>query len=265
MIPAWTMCVLLASGVACLVAGCGAGPAPGAAGRLPLIGITSSYKPGVLSSSVAYAESIRDAGGVPVVLPVIADEKLIGRYARILDGLVLSGGDDLPPAAYGEKSHRLTKTISPKRHAFEDALVKAWLKTRKPLLGICRGCQQVNVSCGGTLVQDIRSQVGTKVIHQDRSRPGDVAHTIRIEHGSRLAEMFPGGNIRVNSNHHQAARDVGKGLKVTARSADGLIEAIEFTDGRFGLLVQWHPERIGSARHKKVLFGAFVRACGRER
>lgn len=260
MLMLWAAFVLVAGAVACLAAGCSGAGGPGAA-RTPLIGITASYTPGVMSNSAAYAESVRDAGGTPVILPVIDDRRLAAHYVRAIDGVVLSGGDDPPPEAYGEKPHRLTRTISPRRHAFESALLKAWLKTRKPLLGICRGCQQANVTCGGTLVQDIPSQVETKVVHQDSRRPGDVAHYVRIEPGSRLAEIFPGGKIRVNSSHHQAVRDVGRGLRVTARSADGLIEAMEFTDGRFGLLVQWHPERIESERHKAVLFGAFIRAC----
>ncbi|MBT3201248.1 MAG: gamma-glutamyl-gamma-aminobutyrate hydrolase family protein, partial [Phycisphaerales bacterium] len=175
-----------------------------------------------------------------------------------LDGLILSGGDDVPPEAYGQQPLKLTKTLSPKRHAFEKMMLEAWLPTGRPILGVCRGLQQTNVVCGGTLVQDIPSQIGTTVTHRGT---GNIEHTINIQPDSKLRSLLGAATVRVNSNHHQAADTVGKNLKVTARSADGVIEALEFTDGRFGLLVQWHPERIADAKHSKAIFNAFIQAC----
>lgn len=253
----WTVAVLTAGAAACLAAGCG----PVAPTRsAPLIGLTSSWISGGISIKEEYAQAIRDAGGVPVILPVVEDASLVARYVQMLDGLVLSGGDDVPPEAYGQKPHPKTQCNSPRRHAFEDALLKAWLKTGKPLLAICRGAQQLNVSLGGTLIQDIPDQVGQTVIHRDPNDP-NAPHEVTLEAGSRLRKLFGVDRIVVNSNHHQAPLDVAPGLKVVARSADGVIEAMEFTDGRFALIVQWHPERIADEAHKKILFGAFMDSC----
>ncbi len=141
-------------------------------------------------------------------------------------------------------------------------MVEAWLPTHKPILGICRGLQQINVVCGGTLVQDIPTQVGARVIHRKPKGSGRATHMVNIEPGTKLQSLLPGEAVQVNSNHHQAAKDVGRDLKVSARSADGVIEALEFTDGRWGMLVQWHPETIKDAQHRKAIYGAFVRACG---
>ncbi len=265
--------VLLVGSVFLAAGGCQKTPALVQAGgvgspsheRRPVIGITSAYIPNGDYAKVtsSYTQAIREAGGTPVILPVIEDEDgaLIGEYVRILDGLLLTGGDDVPPEAYGERPLPQTKTLSPKRHRFEKAMVEAWLPTRKPILGICRGLQEVNVVCGGTLVQDIPTQVGTSVIHRKPKGSGTAMHTVNIEPGTKLWSLLSGEKVQVNSNHHQAAKDIGRNLRVSARSADGVIEALEFTDGRWGLLVQWHPERIKDAKHRKAIYGAFVQAC----
>jgi putative glutamine amidotransferase len=258
-----TRTVLLAGIVFMLAGGCGSEPSllqVAGDGSRPVIGISSTYIPNGEYTKVnsTYTRAVREAGGTPLILPVIDDKTLIARYADILDGLLLTGGDDVPPEAYGEVPLKQTKTLSPKRHAFEKMMLEAWLPTGKPILGVCRGLQQTNVVRGGTLVQDIPTQVGTSVTHRGK---GNTGHEIKIEPGTKLRALLSSPSVHVNSNHHQAARKVGKNLKVAARSADGLIEALEFTDGRFGLLVQWHPERISDAKHRKAIFGAFVRAC----
>jgi len=268
----WAKAVLLVGSVFLAAGGCQKAPDLTQAGgvesppqhRRPVIGITSAYIPNGDYAKVtsSYTQAIREAGGTPVILPVIEDEALVGEYVRILDGLLLTGGDDVPPEAYGEKPLEQTKTLSPERHRFEKAMVEAWLPTRKPILGICRGLQEVNVVCGGTLVQDIPTQVGTRVIHRKPKGSGTAAHTVNIEPGTTLRSLLSGEKVQVNSNHHQAAKDVGRNLRVSARSADGVVEALEFTDGRWGLLVQWHPEKVKDAKHRKAIYGAFVRACG---
>ena len=270
----WVRAALLVCSVFVATGGCQEPPdltEVGGAGahphdRRPLIGITSAYIPDGDYAKVhsSYTQAIKEAGGTPVILPVPEDDDLVGEYVRVLDGLLLTGGDDVPPEAYGESPLEQTKTLSPRRHRFEKVLVEAWLPTRKPILGICRGLQQINVVCGGTLVQDIPTQVGTSVIHRDPKRRGDVAHRVEIEPGTMLRSLLSSASVQVNSNHHQAVKDVGKSLRISARSSDGVIEALEFTGGRFGLLVQWHPERITDAKHRKAIYGAFVRACGVE-
>jgi len=268
----WAMVMVLAGSVLLAAAGC-RGPANGVRSsrgglsqrpRRAVVGITSAYIPkgDYVKVYSAYTEAVQEAGGTPVILPVIDDEALVGQYARMVDGLLLTGGDDVPPEAYGEKPVKQTQTLSPRRHRFEKAMVEAYLATGKPILGICRGCQEVNVVCGGTLVQDIPTQVGTAVVHRAAKGAPRAEHTVTIEPDTMLRSLLAAGTARVNSNHHQAVRAVGKHLRVSARSADGVIEALEFTDGRFGLLVQWHPESIGDAKHRRAIYGAFVRACG---
>jgi len=264
--------VLLAGSVLLVAGGCQKAPAlgqangagPSASDRRPIIGITSSYIPDGDYAKVhsSYVQAVREAGGTPVILPVIEDEALVDEYVRVLDGLLLTGGDDVPPGAYGEKPLPQTETLSPRRHRFEKAMVDAWLPTGRPILGICRGLQEINVVCGGSLVQDIPTQVGTSVIHRKPKGSGTASHVVILEPDTRLRCLLGQESVEVNSNHHQAARDVGRNLKVSARSADGLVEALEFTDGRWGLLVQWHPERMEDAEHRKATYGAFVRACG---
>jgi len=263
MLKYWTRTVLLAPLVFMLVGGCGGqsslAPLAGR-GLRPVIGISSAYIPngGYTKVNSTYSQAIREAGGTPLILPVIEDKALAARYVRILDGLLLTGGDDVPPEAYGQAPLKQTRTLSPKRYAFEKMMLEAWLRTGKPILGVCRGLQQTNVVCGGTLVQDIPTQVGTSITHRGS---GNTGHTIEIEPGTKLRSLLSAGSVHVNSNHHQAARKVGENLRIAARSADGLIEALEFTDGRFGLLVQWHPERMSDAQHRKAIFTAFVHAC----
>ncbi len=227
----------------------------------PLIGVTASHTPKSVHNNVEYTAVVRDAGGVPVILPVIQDETLIAEYVRRLDGLLVSGGDDVPDEAYGAPPHSKTTTASPDRHPFEDALLRAWLDTDKPLLAICRGPQQINVSLGGTLIQHIPDEVGEDICHSDPQAGVDAMHEIAFEGSSRLRDLFGADRIEVNSSHHQAVQDVADGLKVVARSDDGVIEALEFERDRPALLVQWHPERMPDAAHREALFGAFIGAC----
>ncbi|MDP7287258.1 MAG: gamma-glutamyl-gamma-aminobutyrate hydrolase family protein, partial [Phycisphaerae bacterium] len=216
----WTVTALLAAAAFTLLSGCGRGAslAPDANDRSrPLIGISSMHIPKGQYDRVgsAYSQAVRDAGGTPLILPVIADEALAARYAGILDGLLLTGGDDVPPGAYGQQPVKQTQTLSPKRHAFEKMMLEAWLPTGRPILGICRGLQQTNVVCGGTLVQDIPTQIAGKVTHR---APGATTHKITLQPGTKLRAMLAASTVQVNTNHHQAAAKVGKNLKVAARS-----------------------------------------------
>ena len=243
---------------AAVVGAAGRWVAAGAAGAPgPLIGITCKVEKDRAVVPLAYARAIREAGGVPVVVPIVLDEKLAGEYVRRLDGLVLTGGKDVPPQAYGEKPHASVKVLPDARWEFERRLAAAWLKGDKPLLGICLGAQVANVAAGGSLIQDIPSQVGTAVVHR---RKGGARHEVAIEPDSRLRKLLGADRAEVNSSHHQAVKRVGRGLRVVARSADGVVEALEAPGKRWLLLVQWHPERMARA-HRLAIFGAFVRAC----
>lgn len=231
----------------------------------PLIGITSVYKidqdNGSTASTLvdfAYVQAVADNGGVPVVLPTIKSEEILRQYVNELDGLVLIGGADIPPAAYGQQPHKTVKVMPRQRYDFERKLISLWLDSGKPILGVCLGMQFTNVVSGGTMIQDIPSQVGTKVIH----RGDDVYHWVDIEKNSRLAKILGTDRAFVYSNHHQAVKELGGGLKVAARSEDGVIEALERANGGFGLFVQWHPESMAKdTAHRDAIYSALVQAC----
>ena len=225
----------------------------------PLIGITSVYKidendKAHTQVNFNYVQAVADNGGIPVVLPTIDSESVIQRYIKELDGLVLVGGDDIPPSAYGEQPHETVRPLPPQRYDFERKLIAKWLAGRKPLLGICLGMQFTNVVAGGSLIQDIPSEVGTKINHREY-------HQVQIEQGSSLANILGTNQANVFSNHHQAVRNVGKGLKAIAHSEDDVNEALERVDGGFGLFVQWHPEAMDDKQHRDAIYGALIRAC----
>ncbi|QJE98966.1 gamma-glutamyl-gamma-aminobutyrate hydrolase family protein [Luteolibacter luteus] len=218
--------------------------------RAPLIGIASV-------NGEAYVRAIHAAGGVPVILPNQDDDPAaIDAYLKELDGLLLPGGADIPPAEYGEETHPTVEVLDQNRFRFEKAIGKAWIeKTKKPLLGICLGSQWISVLHGGSLVQDIPSEVGGN--HRDTK------HAVKLEPGTRLQQIYGDAEFEVNSFHHQSVDDAGKGLRIAARGADGVVEATETTDPeRFLIGVQWHPEKMlpGDARQGRLL-EAFVAAA----
>ena len=224
----------------------------------PLIGITSVYsaneKSGTTSVNFAYVKAVTETGGAPLILPTISEEQILNQYVDQLDGLVLVGGDDIPPSAYGQQPHETVKIMPNQRYDFERKLIAQWWITGKPLLGICLGAQFTNVVRGGSLIQDIPSQVGTTVKHRGY-------HNVKIEPKSSLAKILDSEQAYVYSNHHQAVKDLGRDLKIIARSQDGVAEAMERTDGKFGLFVQWHPEASDDIEQRNAIYGALVRAC----
>jgi len=225
----------------------------------PVIGITSVYKmdegTGKEQTTVnfAYVRAIAENGGAPVILPTVDDEIIMQRYLDELDGLVLVGGADVPPSAYGEEPHATVRELTSQRYDFERKLIAKWLEGGKPLLGVCLGMQFTNVVAGGSLIQDIPSQVGVELGHRGN-------HEVRIEPDSSLAKILGTETASVWSNHHQAVKNVGNGLRVVAHSEDGVIEALERTDGGFGLFVQWHPEQMDDKQHRDAIYGALVKA-----
>jgi len=230
----------------------------------PLIGITSVYQVDEDNGSVktvvgfAYVKAVAENGGAPVVLPTIANEEILQRYLEELDGLVIIGGDDIPPDAYGQQPHETVKIMPEQRYNFERQLIPARLTGGKPILAVCLGMQFTNVVSGGTLIQDIPSQVGTKVTHRRKY------HRLLIEPDSSLAKFLDAEEAMVYSNHHQAVDKLGRGLKVIAHAEDGVNEAAERVDGGFGLFVQWHPEAMSDIAHRDAIYGALVRAAARK-
>lgn len=205
-----------------------------------------------------YVESLRRAGAVPVLIPPQAEnaEAMIAG----LDGIVLAGGDDCDPAIYGESRHPSVEPMDPRRQENDLALARVARKRGIPTLGICLGVQVMNVAAGGTLIQDIDSELRTDIEHaseaSDRHR-----HEVLVEKGSRLAGIVGRQELSVNSSHHQAIRHIGDGLRVTAQAPDGIIEGLEDPAHPFYVGVQWHPEDMSGEGSASALFGAFVDAA----
>jgi len=246
--------------------------------RAPLIGITAdtSGENGrgrqktdwTLSLPGRYCGAIWQAGGIPIILPPV-DSGAAGASAVLdrLDGLLISGGNfDIHPALYGETPISALGEIKTERTKSELNLARMALARDLPLLGICGGAQAINVVMGGTLYQDIATQVTGAIEHQQSKRREIGGHEIRIRPGTRLAEIVGRRVVEVNTTHHQAVKRLGAGLVVSATAEDGLIEGIESSNHSFVLGVQWHPEALAPRSvHQRKIISAFVEACRRFR
>ena len=210
----------------------------------PLIAITTDTVDGkpAYYLSFAYAEAVEKAGGLPLAIPYRVDLALIPQYLDAVDGVLFTGGDDLDPATYGEPWHPKANHVDPARQRFESALLAEVERRRLPALGVCMGCQLLNVHRGGSLHQFIPDMEG-KAEHR---KVGEtlIRHPVAIEPDSMLAGAIGKTEISANTYHKQAVNQVGRGLRVVATSPDGIIEGLE--DPSFPMLVavQWHPERL---------------------
>lgn len=228
----------------------------------PLIGITCRLEPKPERNTAwhylqrEYSEAVWDAGGLPVLVPLIAEPAYTRELVGRLEGIVLSGSaSDVDPSHYGQERHPELGDVTPEKDAVDLAMTHLALETHKPLLGICFGVQAINVAMGGSLIQHLHGEVK----HDDYS----LRHGITVEPDSVLGRLGAGhGKFVVNTSHHQALDEVPKTLRVTARSAaDGVIEAVETTDpDRFLVGVQWHPERIYKEEElSRALFAELVK------
>jgi putative glutamine amidotransferase len=212
------------------------------------VGLTigNSREAEVFSLRDDYVRAVQTAGGLPLVLAPGKPEDAPALAAEYLDrvqALVLSGGADIDPGLYGEDRHPTVERIFPERDAFELALCREALRRDMPTLAICRGHQLLNVATGGTLIQDIASQVEAAVVHDPDSERWERCHDVVLLPGTRLREILGRERIAVNSFHHQAVKEMGRGLVLSARGCDdGVIEGMEMPDRRFMIGVQWHPE-----------------------
>jgi putative glutamine amidotransferase len=215
--------------------------------------------------NAAYVRSVLAAGGVPVMLSPLIGPSYAARALDGVDGLVLTGGEDMDPAWYQATSHPKANPPSRERDLFELALFAAARQREIPILGICRGIQVVNVALGGTLWQDLPSELPGPVDHYPEVARGERTHLVRLQADTITAAALGGTELRVNSFHHQAIRDLAPKLVATGWSDDGLIEAVESAPGQSWLLaVQWHPEEMtGEARSPdRGLFKALVERAG---
>ncbi len=234
----------------------------------PLIGITcrhvtSKETPGLndLRLRTPYYHAVIQAGGFPILLPVAAERAILDGYFNLIHGIVLSGGDDIPPQMFGEERHPKTKDEDGLRLAIELEWTRGALERRIPILGICLGIQMLNVVAGGTLVQDIPSQITNPLAHQNTDdEQMKLFHDVTITPDSRLAQITGRDRLSVNTGHHQSVARVGEGFRVCATTEDGVVEAIESADDHWALGVQWHPERMLDDPIQQNLFKAFVEA-----
>ena len=208
-----------------------------------------------------YARCVVEAGGLPILFPNVSPVSAASYLARV-DGLILSGGIDVDPELFGEEPHPNLGEVDPDRDWFEVALVRGARDAGMPILAICRGAQVMNVAFGGTLIQDIPTQVEGALMHEQKALRHDATcHGLNIEPGTHLHEVAGSTRVRVNSFHHQGLGRLAEGFRITARSLDGVIEAIEDPRHPFCVGVQWHPERTPECELTKHLFGAVVEAA----
>ena len=243
-------------------------------GAPPLIGITADSSPAcalptqrskdsTLFLPERYLAAIERAGAIPIVLSAHRSQSTVRRLLGVLNGLVLSGGNfDIHPRYYGERPIQALGEIKSARTEFELEITRAALKYDLPVLGICGGAQAINVALGGSLYQDIGTQLADAGPHERGSRSRHRGHPIHVEAGTRLFAIVERSSLTVNTSHHQAVKRLGRGLIINAVAADGVIEGIESTHHRFVLGVQWHPEVLAPRQKlQRRIFSSFVACC----
>ncbi|CAN5253387.1 gamma-glutamyl-gamma-aminobutyrate hydrolase family protein [soil metagenome] len=216
--------------------------------------------------NAAYVTALENAGLIPLIVPPLTRSEHAAGAMSIAAGLVLSGGGDLDPALYGEPLHPKGNPPDADRDATELALIAAARDAKAPVLAICRGIQAVNVALGGSLVQDIPSELSSAIVHDAQGSRGKRTHEVAIAPGSRLARAVGSTSIAVNSLHHQSVGRLAPGLVATAHSPDGVVEGLESADDWWLLGVQWHPEEMSGSEEPwdRRLFEAFAQAVRRE-
>ncbi|MGJ8455192.1 gamma-glutamyl-gamma-aminobutyrate hydrolase family protein [Pseudothermotoga sp. U03pept] len=229
----------------------------------PTVGITCSVDENSSKLNETYYKAVEKAGALPFMIPLYADKQNLQRLAEILDGIIFSGGFDLDPKWYDEQPRRGLGTITPSRDEQEIELCKVFFRIKKPIFGICRGIQLINVALGGSLYQDIYSECENTLKHSQDAPDFYPTHKIYLQKDSFLQKLFGKDELSVNSFHHQAVKKVSPLLKAVAHAQDKIVEAIERVDDEaFILAVQWHPERmVESFPEQLKLFEAFVESC----
>ena len=248
-------CILL---IIAALAGC-RGPRP------VVVGVSCCWEKGRVSLSDAYLTAVRAAGGVPVVLPPVLSEEDAAAALSAVDALILSGGEDVDPARYGEDVLDSTVEVNAPRDTSDFLLAAEALRRGLPILGICRGEQLMNVVLGGTLYQDLPGQLG--VVHRQSEPDGVGTHMVYLEAESRLHKILGADSLMVNTFHHQAVKDPAPGIRIAARAADGVIEAWEWESPSRSTLVcvQFHPELLYSRGGNTAVLPIFEDLIARAR
>ncbi|AXI08170.1 gamma-glutamyl-gamma-aminobutyrate hydrolase family protein [Oceanobacillus sp. 143] len=232
----------------------------------PIIGVTPSMEVSQIRYSVMNdnIKAILQAGGIPVILPYLSKNEDLNQIANQIDGLYATGGDDIDPTLFGEEPHPKLGTIIPARDRFEIALTKKMLELKKPILGVCRGAQILNIAAGGDMYQDIYEQIDRNLLqHAQKAPRGYGSHFVDVLEGSLLHQLAGSRKLRVNSYHHQANRSVPTGFQISGYASDSVIEAVESTVHPFVLGVQWHPEAMAADTDETSwkIYRGFVAAC----
>ena len=230
----------------------------------PIIGITVEVREdGCYHMPPVYADAVIQAGGLPILIPLVPEENL-EILCEQLDGIIVTGGEDIDPSYYHEEQHISLGRTTPKLDKMEFALVGKMLELDKPYLGICRGLHMLNIVTGGTLYQSIHSERSASVMqHRQIEERTKRTHSVSVDKNSRIYEFLQEELFQVNSFHHQAVNKVGENLKVVAKATDGIVECVESTAHSFVFGFQWHPEEfavIGDKPSKRI-FEAYIEAA----
>src|SRR5262245_51100518 len=216
-----------------------------------------------------YVRVLATAGAVPWLIPLLqGDEVTLRATYEALDAIFLTGGVDVDPATYGEQRHELCDQSDPARDWAEISLIRWALADHKPVLGVCRGIQVINVACGGSLYQHLGEQLRDGIKHDYFPSPNQysrdyLAHPVNVAKDTRLGRLLGEASVAVNSMHHQGIKRLAPGLRPSAFAPDGLIEGVESSNGAYLVAVQWHPEELAEAHapHRR-LFTDFIAAAG---
>ncbi len=235
----------------------------------PLIAIPchSGFREGtgrpIYCNNQAYVHAIEDAGGVPILIPMLSDLTMFDTVLPRLDGLLLPGGLDVQPDRYGEEPHTLLGDVSLELDEMELTLAQWALQEDIPVIGICRGLQVLNVALGGSLYQDLGAQYPGSLTHMNLHLPRtQIVHKVSVEAGSRMEAVLGTREFWSNSLHHQAVKVPGKGVRISGHAEDGVAELLEAPDYRFVMAMQCHPEEIYKQEPACArFFAAFVKAC----
>lgn len=232
----------------------------------PVIGLTSQYEHLVgrkmIKMNNTYVNAVVQSGGIPIVLPIIKELSDVEKYLDLVDGLILTGGGDVSSILFGEEPLKEVDTICLSRDNMEIQLFKKAYERNIPVLGICRGLQVINIALGGTLYQDINVQVPNAIGHMCSYNIHQGYHTINILEDSMLNSIFGTDKLIVNSQHHQSIKDLGKDLKISSTTIDGIVESIESSNEKWIIGTQFHPEvMIESDNRFLEIFISFMKAC----
>lgn len=230
----------------------------------PLIGILVTIDDDKLTSiKYDYARSVSKLGGTPIVLPYTTDDSDIDRFISLCDGFLFSGGKDVEPSYFNEEKISDSLVIHKYRDELEFKVFNKVMSTNKPILGICRGAQVINVALGGTLYQDIPTQIPSQILHRQAEGQHEYSHDILVLKDTPLYQLVRGRDrIEGNSFHHQSIKELGKGLKLMATADDGIIEGAYLDGDRYLRIYQWHPEKLFDKNdHNNLIIKDFIDAC----